>query len=109
MRTGKTLSLQAPQIFRPGLLVEEAHAGDVVGTPNHGTLRTRHPDRRGGAELRGRTELRRRLRRVRLPDAMKAKKQQQALQEMAEEGVAGVPSTDGSPALVGVVGRCNWT
>src|SRR5262249_22352768 len=45
------------------------------------------------------------LRRVRLPDAMKAKKLKQALQEMAEEGVVQVfRPTDGSPALVGVVG-----
>ena len=45
------------------------------------------------------------LRRIRLPDAMKAKKLKQALQEMAEEGVAQVfRPVDGSPALVGVVG-----
>ena len=45
------------------------------------------------------------LRRVRLPDAMRAKKLKQALQELAEEGVAQVfRPTDGSPALVGVVG-----
>src|SRR5205807_3412104 len=45
------------------------------------------------------------LRRVRLPDAMKAKKLKQALQELAEEGVAQVfRPVDGSPALVGVVG-----
>ena len=45
------------------------------------------------------------LRRVRLPDAMKAKKLKEALQQMAEEGVVQVfRPTDGSPALVGVVG-----
>ena len=45
------------------------------------------------------------LRRVRLPDAMKAKKLRQALQEMAEEGVVQVfRPLDGAPALVGVVG-----
>ena len=45
------------------------------------------------------------LRRVRLPDAMKAKKLKQALQQLAEEGVAQVfRPTDGSPALIGVVG-----
>ena len=42
---------------------------------------------------------------MRLPDAMKAKKLKQALQELAEEGVVQVfRPTDGSPALVGVVG-----
>ena len=45
------------------------------------------------------------LRRVRLTDAMRAKKLKQALGELAEEGVAQVfRPTDGSPALVGVVG-----
>ena len=45
------------------------------------------------------------LRRVRLGDAMKAKKLKQALQQMAEEGVVQVfRPLDGSPALVGVVG-----
>ena len=45
------------------------------------------------------------LRRVRLPDAMKAKKLKEALQQLAEEGVVQVfRPQDGSPALVGVVG-----
>jgi peptide chain release factor 3 len=45
------------------------------------------------------------IRRVRLTDAMKAKKLKQALQEMAEEGVVQVfRPVDGSPALIGVVG-----
>jgi peptide chain release factor 3 len=50
------------------------------------------------------------LRRVRLTDAMKAKKLKQALQEMAEEGVVQVfRPTDGSPALIGVVGPSSST
>jgi peptide chain release factor 3 len=45
------------------------------------------------------------LRRVRLTDAMKAKKLKQALQELAEEGVVQVfRPRDGAPAIVGVVG-----
>ena len=45
------------------------------------------------------------LRRVRLSDAMRAKKLKEALQQLAEEGVAQIfRPTDGSPALVGVVG-----
>ena len=45
------------------------------------------------------------MRRVRLPDAMKAKKLNQALQELSEEGVTQVfRPTDGSTLLVGVVG-----
>ena len=45
------------------------------------------------------------LRRVRLSDAMKAKKLSEALQQMAEEGVVQLfLPHDGSPAIVGVVG-----
>jgi Peptide chain release factor RF-3 len=45
------------------------------------------------------------VRRVRLTDAMKAKKLKEALQQMSEEGVVQVfRPRDGAPALVGVVG-----
>jgi peptide chain release factor 3 len=109
VRTGKMISLTAPQFFfaQDRALAEEAHAGDVVGIPNHGMLRI-------GDTLTEGEELNfvgvpsfapEILRRVRLPDAMKAKKLKQALQELAEEGVVQVfRPTDGSPALVGVVG-----
>ena len=79
----------------------------MVGIPNHGTLRI-------GDTLTEGEELNftgvpsfapEILRRVRLPDAMKAKKLKQALQELAEEGVVQVfRPLDGSPAMVGVVG-----
>src|SRR5260370_1295794 len=41
VRTGKTIGLHAPQFFfaQDRALAEEAYAGDVVGIPNHGTLR----------------------------------------------------------------------
>ena len=45
------------------------------------------------------------LRRIKLSDAMKAKKLREALQQMAEEGVVQLfLPHDGSPAIVGVVG-----
>jgi peptide chain release factor 3 len=110
VRTGKVMSLRTPQFFfaQDRAIVEEAYAGDVVGIPNHGSLRIGDTLTEGEAlnfigvpsfapEI---------LRRVRLPDAMKAKKLKQALQEMGEEGVVQVfRPTDGSPALVGVVGQ----
>jgi peptide chain release factor 3 len=109
VRTGKLLGLHAPQFFfaQDRALADEAHAGDVVGIPNHGTLRigdtlTEGEDLNFVGVPSFAPEL---LRRVRLPDAMKAKKLKQALQEMAEEGVVQVfRPVDGSPALVGVVG-----
>ena len=41
VRSGKSMSLNAPQFFfaQDRALAEEAYAGDVVGIPNHGTLR----------------------------------------------------------------------
>jgi peptide chain release factor 3 len=109
VRTGKFMALHAPQFFfaRDRVLAEEAHAGDVVGIPNHGALRigdtlTEGEDLNFVGVPSFAPEV---LRRVRLPDAMKAKKLKQALQELAEEGVVQVfRPTDGSPALVGVVG-----
>ena len=109
VRTGKSMSLNAPQFFfaRTRALAEEAYAGDVVGIPNHGTLRIGDTLTEGEELLfRGvpsfAPEI---LRRVKVSDAMKAKKLREALQQMAEEGVVQlfVP-LDGSGAMVGVVG-----
>ncbi|MBN9075949.1 MAG: peptide chain release factor 3 [Rhizobiales bacterium 65-79] len=109
VRTGKPMSLSAPQFFfaRTRVTADEAYAGDVVGIPNHGTLRIGDTLTEGEELLfRGvpnfAPEI---LRRVRLGDAMKAKKLKEALQQMAEEGVVQLFSPDdGSPAIVGVVG-----
>src|SRR5205085_4935146 len=110
VRTGKPMTLSAPQFFfaQDRALADEAFAGDVVGIPNHGTLRigdtlTEGEDITFVGVPSFAPEI---LRRVRLPDAMKAKKLKQALQQLAEEGVVQVfRPTDGSPALVGVVGQ----
>ena len=109
IRTGKPMSLSAPQFFfaRSRQIADEASAGDVVGIPNHGTLRIGDTLTEGEELLfRGvpnfAPEI---LRRVRLDDAMKAKKLREALQQMAEEGVVQLfTPDDGSPAIVGVVG-----
>jgi peptide chain release factor 3 len=109
VRTGKLIPLNAPQFFfaRDRQLAEEAFAGDVVGIPNHGTLRigdtlTEDEDLQFLGVPSFAPEI---LRRVRLDDAMKAKKLRQALQELAEEGVVQLfRPQDGSPPIVGVVG-----
>ena len=108
-RTGKTMALNAPQFFfaRDRQLAEEAFAGDVVGIPNHGVLRigdtlTEDEDLRFTGVPHFAPEI---LRRVRLDDAMKAKKLRAALHELAEEGVVQLfRPQDGSPPIVGVVG-----
>ena len=109
VRTGKQIALNAPQFFfaKDRSVADEAYAGDVVGIPNHGSVRIGDTLTEGeeinflgvpsfAPEI---------LRRVRLPDAMKAKKLKEALQQLAEEGVVQVfRPHDGSPAMVGVVG-----
>jgi peptide chain release factor 3 len=109
VRTQKLIPLHAPQFFfaRDRAIAEEAYAGDVVGIPNHGTLRI-------GDTLSEAEDLNflgvpyfapEILRRVRLDDAMRAKKLRQALQELAEEGIVQIfRPLDGAPPLVGVVG-----
>jgi peptide chain release factor 3 len=109
VRTGKTLGIATPQFFfaQDRALAEEAYAGDIVGIPNHGALRI------GDTLTEGETlafsgvpsfapEI---LRRVRVEDAMKAKKLREAMRQMAEEGVVQVfLPLDGSQPIVGVVG-----
>ena len=109
VRTGKPMTLSAPQFFfaQDRTVADEAYAGDVVGIPNHGTLRigdtlTEGEDIAFLGVPNFAPEI---LRRVKLGDPMKAKKLKEALQQMAEEGVVQVfRPLDGAPALVGVVG-----
>ncbi|MDX2287943.1 MAG: peptide chain release factor 3 [Hyphomicrobiaceae bacterium] len=109
VRTGKTFAVTSPQFFfaQDRSIAEEAYAGDVVGIPNRGTLRI------GDALTEGEDvtflgipsfapEI---LRRIRLDDAIKAKKLKDALREMAEEGVVQLFNPiDGMPPIVGVIG-----
>jgi peptide chain release factor 3 len=110
VRTDKTMALAAPQFFfaQDRSLAEEAYAGDVVGIPNRGTLRIGDAITEGEAitflgipsfapEI---------LRRIRLEDAIRAKKLREALREMAEEGVVQLFSPiDGTQPIVGVIGN----
>ncbi|MDN6040899.1 MAG: peptide chain release factor 3 [Acetobacter sp.] len=108
-RTGKSFAVHTPQFFfaRDRQLAEEAFAGDVVGIPNHGTLRigdtlTENEDLKFTGVPHFAPEI---LRRVRLDDAMKAKKLKQALTQLAEEGVVQLfKPQDGAQPIVGVVG-----
>jgi peptide chain release factor 3 len=109
VRTGKTMALQTPQFFfaQDRSLVGEAFAGDVVGLPNRGTLRIGDVLTEGeditflgipsfAPEI---------LRRIRLEDAIRAKKLKEALHEMAEEGVVQIFNpVDGTQPIVGVIG-----
>ena len=109
VRTGRPISLNAPQFFfaQDRAIADEAYAGDIVGIPNHGTLRIGDTLTEGEEIVfRGvpsfAPEI---LRRIKLQDAMKGKKLREALQQMAEEGVVQLfLPYDGSAAIVGVVG-----
>jgi peptide chain release factor 3 len=109
VRTGKPISLNSPQFFfaQDRSIADEAWAGDVVGIPNHGTLRIGDTLTEGeDIVFRGvpsfAPEI---LRRIKLQDAMKAKKLRESLQQLAEEGVVQLfLPMDGSGAIVGVVG-----
>src|SRR5262249_3276723 len=101
VRSGRTMSVQAPVFFlaRERNLAEEAWPGDIIGIPNHGSLRI------GDTLTEGETirvtgipnfapEI---LQRVKVDDPMKSKHLKHALEQLAEEGVTRVfkPVTGG--------------
>jgi peptide chain release factor 3 len=109
IRTGRVMSVQAPVFFlaRERNLAEEAWPGDIIGIPNHGSLRI-GDTLTEGAEIRVTgipsfaPEI---LRRVHLDDPMKSKHLRHALEQLAEEGVTRVFKPDpGGDWIVGVVG-----
>eukprot|EP01037_Dinobryon_pediforme_P006224 gene6224-6292_t len=109
VRTGKPMSVNAPQFFfaRNRAIADEAFAGDVVGLPNHGTLRIGDTLTEGeDIVFRGVPSFAPEIvKRITLQDPMKAKKLKEALQQLAEEGVVQVfLPRDGAQAMVGIVG-----
>ncbi|MBX3498161.1 MAG: peptide chain release factor 3 [Alphaproteobacteria bacterium] len=107
--TGKSITIGSPILFfaRDREIVDEAWPGDIIGVPNHGTLRV-------GDTLTEGEELRitgipnfapEMLRRVRLEDPMKSKQLRRALEDLSEEGVTQVfRRVIGGDWIVGVVG-----
>lgn len=110
VRTGKAIGIYNPILFfaQSRELAEEAWPGDIIGVPNHGTLRvgdtlTEGESLRFTGIPNFAPEI---LRRVRLDDPMKAKHLKKALESLAEEGVTQVfrPMV-GADWIVGVVGQ----
>jgi peptide chain release factor 3 len=108
--TGKAIAVHSPILFfaQNRELADEAWPGDIIGIPNHGTLRvgdTLTEDE--GVAFTGlpnfAPEI---LRRVVLADPTKTKQLRKALDDMAEEGVTQVfyPAI-GAQWIVGVVGQ----
>jgi len=107
--TGKTIGVHNPILFFASEreTVDEAWPGDIIGIPNHGTLRVGDTlSESGNVVFTGipnfAPEI---LRRVRLSDPMKQKHLARALESLAEEGVTQVfKPAIGSQWIVGVVG-----
>lgn len=109
-RLGKMLAVQNPVFFlaHERSLTEEACPGDIIGIPNHGTLRigdtlTEGEDLHFQGIPSFAPEI---LRRVRLDEPMRSKQLRKALEDLAEEGVSQLfKPMSGSNWLVGVVGQ----
>ena len=107
---GTPIAIHSPILFfaQNRELADEAFPGDIIGIPNHGTLRV-------GDTLSERADVRfiglpnfapEILRRVQLKDPTKTKQLRKALDDMAEEGVTQVFYPEiGSNWIVGVVGQ----
>jgi peptide chain release factor 3 len=109
-RTGKTLAIHNPITFFASdrELAELAQPGDIVGIPNHGTLRVGDTlSERGLITFTGLPDFAPEiLRRVRLDDPMKVKQMRRGLGDLAEEGVVHLfRPTIGSQWVVGVIGE----
>ncbi len=111
--TGKSLSVNAPIMFFASdrELAEEAHAGDVMGIPNHGVLRVGDSlSESGMVRFQGlpnfAPEI---LQRVRVKDPLKAKHLKKALEGLAEEGVTQLFRPElGADFIVGAVGQLQF-
>jgi peptide chain release factor 3 len=109
-RVGKAIAVHNPITFfaRERELTEFAQAGDIVGIPNHGTLRVGDSlTERGGIVFTGLPDFAPEiLRRVRLDDPLKVKQMRRGLSDLAEEGVVRLfRPVEGSQWIVGVIGE----
>jgi peptide chain release factor 3 len=113
VREKKTMTVHNPLLFlaQDRELAEEAFPGDIIGIPNHGTLRIGDALTEGEAlKFTGipsfAPEL---LQSVRAADPMRAKHLLRALEQIAEEGAARVFKPEiGTSYIVGVVGALQF-
>jgi peptide chain release factor 3 len=109
VRERRPITVSAPIFFfaQQRETIEEAFAGDIIGIPNHGTLRVGDTLTEGeNLKFEGIPDFAPEvLRRVILADAMRAKQLNKALNDMAEEGVAQIfRPVFGSWPILGAVG-----
>ena len=113
VRDNKSMTVSSPTFFfgQGRETADEAYAGDIIGVPNHGTLRV-------GDTLTEKESLKftgipnfapELLRRVVIADAMKAKQLNRALEDLAEEGIVQVfTPIAGGRQILGVVGQLQF-
>ncbi|MCA1198437.1 peptide chain release factor 3 [Sphingomonas sp. R647] len=107
---GKPIAIHSPIMFfaQQRELADEAFPGDIIGIPNHGTLRVGDTlSEKAGVRFTGlpnfAPEI---LRRVVLKDPTKTKQLRKALDDLSEEGVIQVFYPEiGSNWIIGVVGQ----
>lgn len=109
-RTGKVMAVHNPITFfaRDRELAEGAMAGDIVGIPNHGTLRVGDSlTEKGDITFTGLPDFAPEiLRRVLMGDPGKVKQMRRGLSDLAEEGVIRLfKPVIGSQWIVGVIGE----
>jgi peptide chain release factor 3 len=108
--SGKAIAVHSPILFfaQDREIADEAQPGDIIGIPNHGTLRVGDTLSEGNkVRFTGlpnfAPEI---LRRVQLKDPTKTKQLRKALDDLSEEGVIQVFYPEiGSQWIVGVVGQ----
>jgi len=107
---GKPIAVHSPILFfaQDREIADEAFPGDIIGIPNHGTLRVGDTlSEKPGVRITGlpnfAPEI---LRRVALKDPTKTKQLRKALDDLSEEGVIQVFYPEiGSNWIIGVVGQ----
>jgi peptide chain release factor 3 len=109
-RAGKVMAVHNPITFfaRDRELANGAVAGDIVGIPNHGTLRVGDTlTEKGDVAFTGLPDFAPEiLRRVHLADVMKIKQMRRGLSDLAEEGVIRMfKPLNGAQWIVGVIGE----
>lgn len=113
VRTGKDVAVRNAMTFlaRDRSIVDEAFPGDIIGIPNHGTIRIADTFTEGELlQFTGVPSFAPELfRRVRLKDPMKQKQLQKGLTEVCEEGAAQLfRPLIGSDFIVGAVGSLQF-
>ena len=113
VRSGKDMAVRNAMTFlaRDRSIVEEAYPGDIIGVPNHGTIRIADTFTEGEAlQFTGVPSFAPEMfRRVRLKDPMKQKQLAKGLTEVCEEGAAQLfRPLIGADWIVGAVGSLQF-